>query len=301
MNKAEFENMMEEIDNLLKDKNIPIHARTISALPLISQKIKKTIVMDGEIEFDINSFDEFSIPYHVNNWYNNKYGDKLKFDFRPGSSVLLIKKDPYEVEIPRFITPLNVVYDRDLAKYRRIPPVIISKHKIECNSLNSIKGLTQVIANELSDLELLEIHNYFVNVTKLYNEFLLISKHKFIKEALGDLKQAVGSIVDSQMQLGMSRWSTLQFSEKILKACALKESGKHPFTHLLEEIIPGLKNKEFSKIQKKDIAAIQCSTNVRYDTKSSTLEDAVKAHHSSLNIARIVVNYLSNSEQLNKI
>ncbi|MGD9706663.1 MAG: hypothetical protein AB7V07_03195 [Candidatus Delongbacteria bacterium] len=103
MNKAEFENLMEEIDEILKEKNVPFHARSFHALSELGKKLKQNMIIAPLKGTAIaNVYQGVSLSHHVMDWYREIYGDKLKINITQGTSIILIKRDPV-------LTPINRV------------------------------------------------------------------------------------------------------------------------------------------------------------------------------------------------
>jgi len=290
LNKAEFENIMEEIDEILKEKNVPFHARSFHALSELAKKLKQNIIITPLKGTAIaNVYEGVSLSRHVMDWYREKYGDKLKINITQGTSVILIKKDPYKIIFPFFRGTLNLVCDRNLKKYKRVEPITIKKNeKLIDNCLNYIEELTQYQADRLTDDELHNIHKY---INDTFNTLFLIediSNQKYVKEALTDLNLSVDLIFSKNKQLGMSKYSSMQFFEKIIKAYISLHNEKEFKIHKLNELTNKAIEYGLSPLPIELIDKVKCSAEPRYNKNIVTLEEAVEAHHASLELSKKV-------------
>jgi hypothetical protein len=89
-NEAEFIQLIEDIDNELKKKNILIHQRPIHAIREVCLRleISLNVVPDGPPIPGFYSGD--SLGRHFSSWYQKRCGDRLKVSFGPGSVAVLI-------------------------------------------------------------------------------------------------------------------------------------------------------------------------------------------------------------------
>ncbi len=97
----EFNMLMEEIDNLLKNRSIPIYNRPIHSPVEIAKKLKISIPLVpimGEAIPGI--YDGDSLSAHIHNWYQRKYGDRLNVQMGIGTGIILIRNDPWRVTFP---------------------------------------------------------------------------------------------------------------------------------------------------------------------------------------------------------
>ena len=86
--KLQLDRLMEEIDNQLREDGVPIEARPLMAGLMISRRFNCSFSLDSPLGI------------HINIWFNDRYGDRLKIDLNLGDTVVLIKGDPYKVRFP---------------------------------------------------------------------------------------------------------------------------------------------------------------------------------------------------------
>lgn len=260
----EFNKVMEEIDEQLRKKGVTIPQRQLL----------------GALEFSRRFKVEFSIAppsfwgEKIKDWFDKKYGDRLKVKIQTGEVVVLIKEDPYRLRLPVIFGKTKLSCDprnyRDPTKKNR-------------DVLNYIEELSPAIVEELSYQELKEIFDFFIEAYRGLKN-LKSQKIKHLDEALGDLQNAVDNIMESKPRPGLSKWASLQFIEKVLKG-VLKTKTKDeniPRTHNLKILNEQIGDLGGEKIPQDIIDKIQCSADVRYENELVSLDQAVEAHHASL-------------------
>ncbi len=93
----DFNKLMEEIDEYLKIKGIPIKSRELQTFREVAIRFKINVPLASSSEAKQEVFTGKSLFGHISKWFNERYGNKLKVDFSPGQTVILIKKDPYKI------------------------------------------------------------------------------------------------------------------------------------------------------------------------------------------------------------
>ncbi|MGA1870684.1 MAG: hypothetical protein ACMUJM_19290 [bacterium] len=206
----EFQSLMEEIDDYLRKKIIPIYNRPIHAPIEIGKRLKISLPLVPLYEnANPNDFSGNSLSNHIQNWYEKRYGDRLKAEIGIGSGVILIKNDPWKVVFPKIFGSVYFVCDADIDKYEN-------------------------------------------------------------------------------PQYGLSKWSSLQFSEKLLKSY-LKYKGKaFPHSQDLLKLTKLAEDNGLPKFPKQAIDQVQCPAGVRYSDPPVTLKEAVRSHYASIGICFFV-------------
>jgi len=106
----------------------------------------------------------------------------------------------------------------------------------------------------------------------------------FSKEALDDLNQSAAHLTAPKPNYGLSKWSSLQAAEKMLKSYAVQNGGKllktHDLTRLEKEAVKaGIAPSTASLLRD-----IQCAPEVRYAADSVTKDEALRAHYAALTL-----------------
>ena len=106
--------------------------------------------------------------------------------------------------------------------------------------------------------------------------------------ARGDVDVAVRSLMERGDRFGASKWASLQASEKVLKAAIELEGAQFAFTHDLAKLRADLEDAGITIDADKQIAAIQCSPSIRYGEEACSREEALSAHHASLDLVNLL-------------
>jgi len=283
---------MDEIEHQLKNEDIPIFARPMRAMGLAAQKLNMTIPLIHNENQDFSNYNSENMSDQIDKWYHDKYGDLLKIDFSPASYVVLVNGDAFEAKMPRIYGKVRILANRDLTKeYTKISSS--SDDLPCCNYLRCIKGLTQKIANQISDEEIIKLVNEFmINHTSINIFENFIDRYEYFHEGFSDYKESVKLILEQKPNYGLSKWETLQFIEKIFKGILKKNNIRPAYTHKLDELNDLLNNKIGIPIDSENIKAISCSPDVRYDKSLVNKADAINAHKKSLLVLSIVIRYL---------
>jgi len=164
--KEEFESLMEEVDSALQAKGVPIHARQIHAIGEVSKKFKiDLLVAPLQKSATPNLYEGESLSAHILDWFDQRYGERLKVDFSIGYSVVMLKGDAWLLKCPLIYGTVTVVCDRDLKKeYKNFVVNHVGKpqEKAAMNILRLIENFPQGLANRLSDEELRDLLNYYI-------------------------------------------------------------------------------------------------------------------------------------------
>jgi hypothetical protein len=287
MNISEFELLMEQIDQILKDNGIPIPSRPLRAVRDVSIRLKTEIIVAPEPVPPIpGRYDRLTLAAHINSWYQTRYGDRLKIHFGPGSVALLIRGDPWKMVLPRILGSVNCNCDPDLEKDRKAPRIMRSPQRLNYNVLCCIEDFPAGLASSLTENERLEILQFFVKAHESLQSIETISDKPYVGEAIADLQSASASILARPPQYGLSKWSSLQFVEKLLKSFLELKKAPIPKHHNVEKIAQFAKAYGLALSDAALLASVQCTAGVRYGEVQVTLDEAVSAHHVSLDLGR---------------
>jgi hypothetical protein len=287
MDKIKFNAIMEQIDAKLRLKGTPIHGRSIAAMCELSGQLKTTIpFIPREFGAIDGVYNELTFATHIEEWYNLRYGERQKVYLSPGSVAFLIRDDPWRMKLPRFYGIIKVTCDRDLEKYINAPKVCINKDSPIYNILNCIEYLPQGLSNILTNDELKQILNLFLTGMDAYHQLEVIQNRPYIKEAKADIEASVSFIFATPPQYGLSKWSSLQFIEKLFKSFLSVKKAKVPRHHDLTKIAYEANNFGLNGVNHLLLATIQCDAGVRYGEPKVSLEEAIGAHHAALDLSK---------------
>jgi len=287
MNEREFESMMEEIDAGLRGSQVPIHARAFQAIADVSKRMKTELVVRLQPQSEIvGRYDASTLSAHIHAWCRERYGDRLKIRFGPGSVAILIRGDAWRLELPRVFGTARFACDPDLEKYKGQRLLRQGQVQPTYNVLNCIDEFPSGLAASLSVEERKEIlavfHERFLDFAALES----IADRAYVKEALADLEAAVVHILSRPPQYGLSKWSSLQFVEKLLKSFLAGVGAPIPRKHNLAGIAKLAQANGLSPVGRASLGRIQCPAGVRYGEVRVTLQEAIAAHQESLAVSR---------------
>ena len=203
----------------------------------------------------------------INNWFVQTYGDRLKINWDIGKTVVQIKGDIYSVKLPRIFGQMRV------------------------NVMEWIEKCTPKLLQSLSEAELdaiaEQIHSHFEAYSKM---------GKMPRENTTDLDTSVNHLANQHPQYGLSRWASLQASEKTLKDYIKKQGGTFPKGgkdgHNLSKLFDIAEQHGLPALDKTLVSSVQCSAGVRYSETPSSKEEAIDAYLASVKIcAHIAKSY----------
>ncbi len=293
-NEAEFVRFIEEIDNQLKGKGILIQQRPLFAASEACRKLGfstahlvSAVAIAGIYEGD-------SLIGHIYKWYEFRYGDRIKIDFSPGVSMILIRGDPWRIKFPLLYGQFKLIFSPDYQKYRKS----LSdgdNNKIDAFSL--IQGLTPDYLRALKRDEIVQIAERFCRSFRAIQRIDEVVNKPFVEEAKIDMLLAVESLFARSPNYGQSKWASLQATEKMFKSYLRLEGVRFPYKHDLSILADLAFSHGLQIIPKEVIELAQCAAGARYGEINATLLEATLAHYSSLDIAFIIASTIKAYEQ----
>ena len=103
------------------------------------------------------------------------------------------------------------------------------------------------------------------------------------------MKNSVNNILEEKQEFGQSKWSSLQFIEKIMKGILSYYNIDFEYLHDLDYLSGLLEDNNIVIIPKNLINLIDCRAKVRYQNDLITIDDAINAHHASLEILELLI------------
>lgn len=157
-----------------------------------------------------------------------------------------------------------------------------------CNVIEFIEDLTPNLAYSLTAVEVVKIGIALVNGMGAYSALRAVNDVEYVSEAIGDFDAAVFHLMEHCPQAGLSKWATLQAIEKLIKAYISQKGGVIKRTHSLPALAAQAATFGLSAPPKQYLDDVQCPASVRYGEVTVSVEEAVKAHHISLEICEVV-------------
>ena len=286
MTKHDFDMMMEDVDNELRTDNVRIDRRQFEGFARACKRLHLSLNFAPLKEPAIaGKYEGDSLSAHILEWFERRYGDRLNMDFSVAHVIVAIREDPWRLYIPRIFGRAFFVCDRRLADYRGRPSFYSDGRLPVFNMLNGIQDLPDGLAESLTDDELKEISSFYALALESTVALEEVAQQPLAKEARDDLRAAVEYLLSKPTaNCALSKWSSLQFIEKLMKAFLGCRSIPYAYTHKLSDLA-ALCAEEGLFLDAALLDSIQCSPSVRYDSKSVSLREAIAAHHNGLRLA----------------
>lgn len=281
-NEAEFLELIEKIDS----EN---HATSLQArfLIILLEVVKLYPENSGiPISYDYKAipgnYTGTSLYAHIKNWCDEQYGEKQKISSDMGSVIVKIHGYKWEIRIVLVVFMKNkfrLVYkDIDDTDWNEGNITILNMRRMFVN-------LPVGLAKKIKDEDLKNEKDILSMAICAINFFKKIENFKFIKEALVDFIAVRSELMKSRGSFGQSRWSTLQFIEKLLKSYLDFKKAKIKQTHNVISLANDASDNDMSLLNVNDLTIVNCNAGVRYGEIPCTEQEAIEAHYASIRIA----------------
>jgi HEPN domain-containing protein len=279
---ADFNRVLEAIDTEMRNENIPLTARQIKGWLRFSSNFGLGLKMSDPLS------------QSVMDWFEVRYGDKLKINFVTAEIAVMIRGDLFRMHVPTMYGKVQVICDPRFWADNSCMQIAVNENDPLpiINVLNCIDGLTESYALTLS---LDEQRNLFYTFQFAHEMTKAIDKPSavpFINEAKGDIQASIAHLFEELPQYGLSKWASLQAVEKFIKAYIHKSRMKPPFTHDLQKLANLAASHGLPAISPVDLAKIQCSAEIRYGRIAVSSQEAAEAQHASLKVCAEVAKSL---------
>ncbi len=198
----------------------------------------------------------------IGDYFAEKYGRRGLMDMSVGRMIVMFGHDPWVLRFP-------LVYGR-----RRVDLL----QMIEDGTPDLIARLTTNDRALLDDL-----------LPRAFEAFNALKQVPM--ELRADWAASVDQAVDPRGDFGLSRWSSQQVVEKLLKAFIHKNGGVAPrgralqHQHELEPVAAAAEALGLRPLDRAFLATVECRAGVRYPGNNVTLADAVGANQASILLA----------------
>jgi hypothetical protein len=278
---AEFQAIMETIDADMRRSQVPIHLRELGAIQALGKRLgvdhgillSDLPAMPGE-----GSYQGHDLTKRVCDWINNRYGDRLKINFSPGTTVVPIRGDLYRVVLPLMMGKIILVCDPTKLNVKQ-----------PNNAFNYVEDLEPALALSLSTEECEAILNHIgdtlmqlAHIKGRFPPTLKQGAKALIQEARNDLAGCADDMLRFPAAFGKSRYHSSQASEKFIKALLDQNGIKYGKVHRLNDLAQLAQS--LISLSPASLAAANCVAGVRYGEVPSTLTEAFEAHRASLSI-----------------
>lgn len=296
----EFECEMEYVDaHLYESGFIPAQRPHIFPLRFGEAFGDVTHIYPDDALADEPGFGGNQLVARGHRWYRDVYGNRLNHPYELGFAPVELGNSIWRFSVPQTYggnceymldrnlencgvdSDGNPIKKGDMIYSIEIPP------KINC--LACVDGLTQGMANRLSDAQL----NAFLEWCRITIIGLSWFVHLFWRASYDDRRLFYTAFCDYQSscinllqgRYSQSRWDSTQAVEKLIKGLLNVVSGKFEETHKLSPIAKKLSQYMENTIEESLLTSVYWPTNGRYGEKKTTRAESLKANHGVLEIA----------------
>jgi len=281
MTEIEFQRLMERVDLHLIDDGTPIQERQIKGWMYAAE------LLGIELQFGGSRAPADNLSSRIFNWFDQRYGDKLKINFDIGRSFVIIRNDAWIMTYPKIYGRINLIVSPDIPSDPDKGWNTGNKlHKY--NVLDSIEGLPDGLIKVLNKDEGIKIFKLFIKGHECFNYLNGIKSYPFVNEVISDLEASVLHATNHPPHFAQSKWSSLQATEKILKSYLRSNGAKFPKNHNLRALVTRANKTGLFPIDKEWINSVQCTANTRYGEEPVTLVQAWSAHWNTIYICSFV-------------
>jgi hypothetical protein len=285
----EFDRLLLKIDQQLADKGIGIPWRPLRALGLVSQECGIPLPL-GPFPPGVShpAGKNWPVSKRIHEWYEHRYGDRLKTQMGPGRMAFLIGNDVWVFRFPLFYGRIRMVASRTAKSV----PMSTSGQPAVHNILDSVEGLPEGLRHSLSDSELLTLADCFRLGFEGLEQIQSLGGDDLIKSALADIDASVDHLSGDKPNYPLAKWSSLQAAEKVLKAAIRQRGGAYSKTHELSELTHEAAEAGLRLQIDEVVHALQCSAGIRYGEEPCSLRQAIDAHHAVFRLVHDVTEAL---------
>jgi len=289
----DFQNVMEALDNELRQEEVPVGARPIQGWFRISRRFGLGLTMFPQKKSPTPGvYVGDDLALRIFEWFDRRYGDRLCMDFDLGQTVIVLRNDAHRAILPRIYGKVQLVCDPTHYQEKFYPTVTKGHDMATLNLLDLIQGATKTFICSLAPIELSVVCQELRTAIAQFFSIETMAQDNLATQARGDLRSSVDCMLMSPPQHGMSRWHSLQASEKFLKALLAANNASYPRSggkghdlHLLAGLAAG---SGLPPISKDVLERASCTSNVRYGESKSNLQQAVMGHRAAVQICSIV-------------
>lgn len=289
MDEQIFLQVMNEVDDKLRNEGTPIHSRSFGAIQIIcqSRELQQKLGFNPEYSAVRNYIFNWVSPL-AKAWYQERYGDRTTSHMGPGSYPIFLKHEPWEMNLPLLLGSFSFTVNSNLDD--------------KCNILRFVKGMTSIVANNIGSDEKEYLLKEFLFAMNAVESLRRCSGSAYMNAARSDYDTAVDRLFSRHPNYCLSKWSSLQLVEKSIKSVLVQKGSfnkKKDRTYDLHTLARRLKNDLGIDLPRKILNDIQCSPGVRYEEEQVSLIEAASAARQALYLFSILFSPNPYSIELN--
>ena len=282
-----FVELMQVIDRELSDTGYDIPRRPLAAVAKVSDRFGMPLPLAKPPQHAERALhDNWPVSQRIRQWYDERYGDRIKVDWTLGRVIVQIDRDLWSLRVPRIFGSAHFIVSR--TPIGRTDP---TSHQgpARCNVVELIDNMTASRMQSLTDLELRTIfENAFLGI-EAFSVLEASSGNDLVDSARGDFSVAATLLMSTPARYGESKWASLQAAEKTMKATIALSGSKFSHTHNLAKLARELNESGIHGDLTPFVVSIQCSAGIRYGEEPCSQNEAVAAHHASLGLVKALL------------
>lgn len=284
-NEAEFQQMMEFVDVHLRESGVTLQARPIRGWLEVSQSLELGLRMTPKQNRPPakGSYEGDDMTIRIFQWFDERYGERLKMSWGPGRVFILLRHDPWMIDLPRIYGSV-VLFASTTERSTESGEYLRKRERPRVNVVESIENLTDSMKASLTPNELRLIFEQWMLGFNALSSLEVISGTPMVAEVQSDIEAAVKHAMAKPPHYGQSKWSSLQATEKALKIFLSLKQVHFPKLHKLLTLVELAEATGLMSIDRSIVNAVQCSPAIRYGEVPTTALEGFEAHVSSLKI-----------------
>ena len=276
-----FHEFMEAIDAEFARRRVPIPDRGLDAYWAALGRCGISAGIPSDDDRRLGT--DMAVLYDaIANWMERRYGDRLKIHLGPGSTVILLRAAVWRIRIPLFYGMCRVVAIRPGEAWST--PAL--------NVLDCLVGATDEFKRTLREEECIRVGECFVRSAAVLMDLMDASDLALLGRAYADLQTAGEHLLSDSPEVGLSRWSSLQASEKAIKQLIKDRGGKSLRTHDLGVLAVTAEGLGLTRLDRSALAQAQCWPGIRYGEGAEGIEGGVDALEAAYSIVAAVLHAL---------
>jgi hypothetical protein len=279
---------MEWVDSRLREDGTSIPGRPSRAMSILAVELREPFVTPyPERALLEGCYTGDDLTMRVEEWFDRRYGERLKIDMSPGRAVILIRNDPWVLKLPLIVGTWEIVTEdppRDPPdNFARItnPGAPPNKH----NCLRSIVDMPDALRSSLRPRERGEILLLFEMCFEVFHGLNDLRESRLVIQSLASIDAAVDHLLGARRNPPLAKWASLQTAEKMLKEYIRAKGARFKHAHDLEVLANHAESLGLPHVGRTQLAEIQCAAGVRYGDVAVSVSEAVQAHLASIAVA----------------
>lgn len=282
--------LVEKIDRELIEEEVDIVERPLMALGRLGNRLKIQLPTHPPrvpLHKEYLTLEETSIFLYQ--WFEARYGRRQRKPFATGYAVVFIRGAFYRLHIPLRIEKDGL--GDHLNRYGPLPDGVAPTMEM----LHLVEDMTPDMSHHLDSNELMRILFTLDVGMRAYGALNVLNDIPRVNQANADLSASAHHLMQQNPQCGLSRWASLQATEKVVKQFIKQNdpSYKFGFDHSLHELYETAENWGLEKPPQELIDVVQCDQGVRYNDPPTNDKEALIAHSNSLQLVAVAAQSLA--------